>query len=130
MGIIFLIRSGADVHAKDHNGRSVSDLAYARFPHPWDMVGSMQGDVWDFALAVCGYNISDFRQGRCRKAHYGGYYNRQGFEELWAGHEHLCPYYDVEEDTGPCSDEEDEDEWETTGSEDEAMDPVGLEEEE
>ena len=126
MGIIVLIKHGADVYAKDHDGRSVSDVAYAA--QPWDYtgeLGSVQGDVWDFALASCGYDILTFRQGRRRKARHGKRYRRQDFEKLWEGQEHLCPYYYDEEnylsdeDSEACSDEGSEDGWATTDSEEE-----------
>jgi hypothetical protein len=138
MGIILLIQHGADVYAEDHLGRSPSDFAYCSGVKSCrEKLGSMRGDVWDFALAVCGYDISEFRSrhGRYRKARYGTSYTRQDFEELWQGQEHLCPYYDAEEDCSSdenmesYSDEEDEDEWATTDSEDEAVDAVDLQEE-
>lgn len=136
-GIILLIQHGADVYAEDQDGRSVSDIAYSRqHRHHFDNVelGCVWGDAWDFALAVCGHDISTFRQGRCRKASYGERYNRQHFEKLWEGHEHLCPYYYDEED---CLSEEDfkafseegsAEGWVTTDAEDEESDVVDLEE--
>lgn len=126
-GIILLIEHGADVHAEDAIGNSVSDTAYAR--HTYDRheerFGCVRGDVWDFALAMCGYNILDFRQGRIRKARYAEGYTRHDFELLWADQEHLCPYYEAEENCDPdtyassCTNEDSEDEWMTTDSEDE-----------
>ena len=141
-GIILLIKHGADVHAKNCWGQSVSDVAYdgsqIRF---LKRIGCIRGDVWDFSLAVCGYDISDFRPGGCRKAHYGAGYTRQDFEKLWEGREHLCPYYYDEEntsfdDTSSSSDgeseESDEDmeseaEW-VTDSGDEGSNVVDMEE--
>ncbi len=132
--IILLIKHDADVYAEDYSGWSVSDVAYnAESNRPYN--GSVRGDVWDFALAVCDHDISEFRRraGAPRKARYTSLYTRQDFEDLWAGHEHLCPYYDDEEDSfpnsgaGACSD--DEDEWCTTDSEDGVSDGVDVEEE-
>lgn len=129
-GIVLLIQHGADVYAEDYSGRSVSDVAY-RYGLSYELrekLGYPNEDVWDCALAVCGYNILDFRQHRCRKAHYGQIYKRQDFEKLWDGHEHLCPYYDDEEysimveASRVCSEEESEKEWMTTDSEDEGLD--------
>ncbi|KXX74908.1 hypothetical protein MMYC01_208950 [Madurella mycetomatis] len=151
MGIILLINHGADVYAKDRFGLSVSDIAYTE-DNSRRWLGSARGDIWDFALALSGYNISDFRQGRHRKARYGTAYTRQDFETLWAGHEHLCPYYDIEDyydedadsrvssddenDEGFTTDSEDEgfttdseDEGFTTDSEDGGVDVVDMEEE-
>lgn len=133
-GVILLIEHGADVYAENDTGKSVSDLAYAR--HTYDghekKVGCVRGDVWDFALAMCGYSILDFRQGRIRDARYGASYTRQDFKKLWAGQEHLCPYYDAEESCHPdtdaslCTNKDSEDEWVTTDSEDETMGVDGL----
>jgi hypothetical protein len=133
---ILLVNSGADVNAEDRFGRSVSDIAYAPFIDIMagtDETISARGDVWDFALAMCGNNISEFRQrARApRKARYSQFYTRQDFEDLWAGNKHLCPYYDDEEDgvldadAKACS--EDEDEWATTDSEGEGSDGEEVE---
>ena len=135
-GIIFLIKHGADVYAKDTHDRSISDMAYKDFrgdssEDTWR--GSSRGDVWDFCLAVTGYTVSEFRQGHPRKANYGTNYTRQDFEELWAGNEHLCPYYyDAEDepaDPVAPADDESEEEWATTDSEDGGSDVMDLDEE-
>ena len=96
-GLILLIQHRADVHAQDGFGNSVSTYAYMEPTGANRLVelSSVWGDVWDFALARCGYDISEFRHkhGAFRKARYTTRYTRQVFESLWAGHEHLCPYY-------------------------------------
>jgi hypothetical protein len=112
-GIILLIQNGADVHAQDHSGGSVSDYAYAGGPVRTNVqhLGGVWGDVWDSALAMCGYRISEFRRrhGGRRKACYKTVYTRQVFENVWEGYEHLCPYYhdqdDIEMDAADSEDE-------------------------
>lgn len=89
--IIYLIQQGADVFAENIEGQSVSDIAYS-LKFGWS------GDIWDCALARCGYDVSHFRLGRTRQAKYGPHYTRDDFEDLWSGAEHLCPYYDPQED--------------------------------
>jgi hypothetical protein len=132
-GIILLIKHGIDVYAEDHDGLSASDIADATPFYGDEDLGSAQGDVWDFALAACGYNISTFRQGRPRKARYREFYHREDFEKLWEGQEHLCPYYYHEqhsvsdEDSEACSDEDGGKGWVTTDSEYEGSDVVDLE---
>ncbi|KAK3361862.1 hypothetical protein B0T24DRAFT_498839, partial [Lasiosphaeria ovina] len=90
--IMYLINHGADPYAKDHFSKSVSTYAYTLRHYDFVRLGDIRGDVWDFALAVCGYDISEFRRGYPRKARYGSLYTRKHFEELWSGHEQLCPY--------------------------------------
>ncbi len=130
-GIIVLIRYGADVYAKNIYDRSASDMAYADYPDDSTWVGCARGDVWDFCLAVTNHNVSEFRQGRSRKAYYGRRYTRRDFEGLWAGHEHLCPYYyDAEDEpanSAAPSDDESEEEWVTTDSEDGGSEVIDLE---
>ena len=125
--IYLLIQLGADIRAEDRFGRSVAYRANAEYLGLVENKDDVEenccarGDIWDFTLAVCGYDISGFR----RKAHYGALYTRQDFKDLWAGLEHLCPYYNDEEnhfwdvDAGACSDDE---WWLTTDSEDEGSD--------
>lgn len=57
-------------------------------------LGSYGGDLWDFMLDTCGYEIMEFRKSHPRKAQYVGIYTRQDFELLWEGREHRCPYWD------------------------------------
>lgn len=135
-GMIFLIRNGVDVRATDKYDTSVSDLAYRPswnwYKPEYPRIGSVRGDVWDFCLASCGYDIAEFRQGRPRRVHYGAYYSREDFEELWAGKEHLCPYFNdpevPEEDPPPgwwedesLTDESDDEECESYKHEEESQ---------
>lgn len=103
--IVYLIQQGADVFAEDSQGQSVSDFAYRRDKYPWD-IDSVKGDIWDCALASCGHDITDFRRGRTRQDVYSRFYKREDFEDLWAGIEHLCPYYDLEDDVIYIPDED------------------------
>ncbi len=138
--IILLIKHGADVYAVDSWGHSVSDVAYRRWDRDRrDKIKSEQnrcarGDIWDFSLAVCGYDISEFRRTDPREVCYREEYTRQDFEDLWAGHENLCPYYDDEEnhlsDTGAVAGSDEAEEWFTSDSEDEGSDVDEVEEEE
>ena len=92
-GLVYLIQQGADVRAKDDIGVSVSDVAYGVDTRKLTFRSRIREDVWDCVLTICGYDISDFRR-RPRQAIYSPTYSRMDFEELWAGYEHLCPYYD------------------------------------
>ncbi|KAK3695846.1 hypothetical protein B0T22DRAFT_438783 [Podospora appendiculata] len=83
-----LVRNGVDIDARDHNGSSPSDIAYANVKRM-----SYAGDLWDSVLATCGYDVKQFRAAHPRKAHYIEGYKRGHFEHLWDGIEHLCPYY-------------------------------------
>ncbi|GAB1318058.1 hypothetical protein MFIFM68171_08268 [Madurella fahalii] len=89
--LTYLIQHGADVFAVDNLGRSVAEAAYTMLDY-FDT--SIHGDLWDVALAYCGFDVARFREtyGR-RVARYNHEYTRQVFEELWKGLEHLCPYY-------------------------------------
>ena len=95
-GIVYLIQQGADVRADDDYGVSVSDVAYGVPTRNLTFRSRIREDVWDCVLTICGYDISDFRRGP-RQAIYSPIYSRMDFEELWAGYEHLCPYYDDED---------------------------------
>lgn len=108
--IIYLIEQGADVFAQNTRSYSVSDVAY-QSDKLW---GSFRGDLWDCAVANCGYDVSEFRSGRTRQAVYTRRYTRDDFEDLWAGAEHLCPYYDLQEDDiylsdSSCDEDSDDD---------------------
>lgn len=96
-GLKYLIERGADVFAQNYEGRSVSDVAYGNGPDDGTIGNSFRGDVWDCALANSGLVISDFRR-RPRRAVYSNRYTRRHFEVLWARNEHLCPYYNDEDD--------------------------------
>ncbi|KAH7137398.1 hypothetical protein B0J13DRAFT_609452 [Dactylonectria estremocensis] len=90
----YLIQSGADPHAVDNHGRSVSDVAY------WSrgtrgQLGVFVGDLWDAVLQSCGFDISQFRSNtHRRKARYTKVYCRVDFEALWEQREAQCPYWD------------------------------------
>ncbi|KAK4164342.1 hypothetical protein QBC43DRAFT_288937 [Cladorrhinum sp. PSN259] len=97
--LIFLISKGADVYAKDNGGRSVSHMVYVQTC--FGTRGSCRRDLWDFALAVCGYDVFKVRGRFPRRAAYltGNLepwqnYTKGDFRNLWAGREHLCPYPD------------------------------------
>ncbi|RBR17122.1 uncharacterized protein FIESC28_06624 [Fusarium coffeatum] len=111
--LLFLLQRGADPHAKDNQGRSVSDVAYNQLGLRDEIEGSY-GDIWDAALHISGWNIVLFRrQNRRRKPRYNLFYTREDFEKLWKGRENECPYWDDipwpplepgEEDSDPDSD--------------------------
>lgn len=135
-GLMYLIQRGADVFAENEPGESVSHAAYNivyttdEEPHH----RAFREDVWDCVLANCGYDIYDFRP-HGRGAVYAKSYTRAHFEELWAGCEHLCPYYNDEEDavylTDSSGDLENDDEDGGTDHchEDEAMEEDSVAEE-
>jgi len=98
---ILLVNRGADIHAVDGLGRSVSDVAYSETClDVREKLGTYRGDLWDFVLDSCGYNIYEFRKTYPRKAKYDESYSRQDFELLWKDKEHRCPYWDDAE--WPC----------------------------
>ncbi len=125
--IILLIDHGADVRTENRFGRGPGDVAYERYTgrvHDEDDVNEIscaRADIWDFSLAMCGFDISGYRRG----ARYGALYTREDFKDLWAGYEELCPYYYDEEnhfsdaDDGAYSDDQ---WWLSTDSEDEGSD--------
>ena len=92
--LLYLINSGADVLAVDNAGKSVSDYAYSRNDNDksCDLDG-YRGDLWDLALARCGYDIYEMREKHPHAPRYRRRYSRCGFEMLWNGFEDLCPYY-------------------------------------
>ncbi|MBE3044004.1 ankyrin repeat domain-containing protein [Candidatus Bathyarchaeota archaeon] len=113
-GQIYLIQRGADPFAENLYGDSVSQEAYDKLSsvHAPLHIQRLSEDVWDCVLANCGYDIDDFRT-RPRRAVYTKHYTRAHFEQLWEGCEHLCPYYEDEEDavylTDSSEDLEDDD---------------------
>ncbi|SPO06532.1 uncharacterized protein DNG_09222 [Cephalotrichum gorgonifer] len=127
-GLIYLIRNGADVLAKNNDGISVSQAAYRPYASGlWktvkkDNIGGFSGDLWDCALASCGFDVPTFRRGFARRSDYTELYTREHFEILWEDREHLCPYYHDDEseiqNLVECMDDEDASEWTTTDSED------------
>ncbi|KAL9083914.1 MAG: hypothetical protein Q9165_008321 [Trypethelium subeluteriae] len=58
-------------------------------------LGGYRGNLWDAALARCGYDINRFREEAVhpRKPRYAPEYTRGYFEQLWEGFESHCPYY-------------------------------------
>ncbi|KAI0098058.1 ankyrin repeat-containing domain protein [Nemania sp. FL0031] len=101
--LVYLVRHGADVFASDNSGTTVSQIAYAEntccnWQESYCWCGSYRGDLWDFILHLCGYNILDFRMScHPRRARYTSLYTRQAFEELWKDREDQCPYWDDNE---------------------------------
>ncbi|KAK3342067.1 hypothetical protein B0T25DRAFT_511599 [Lasiosphaeria hispida] len=109
----FLIRKGADVCAKDNDGRSVSHVAYS--PTCWDQEmepWSYRGDLWDAVLDASGHDIWDFRRGYPRTARYTTNYTRRDFEALWKGREERCPYWNDTHWSSPLDDETSSDKFE------------------
>lgn len=95
---IFLIKKGISVHAVDDEGQTVSMVANSINPSKWypsKWYGSYRGDLWDAALAACGYDLKEFRKDYPRVvAHHFRRYDRGDFETLWQGMGHLFPYWD------------------------------------
>lgn len=94
--LTFLIQHGADTLACDHHQNTVSMRAYLPNENDnyYSSKGSYRGDLWDAALVICGYELTDFRASYPRVARYNKNYSREDFERLWLGKEHLCPYWD------------------------------------
>ncbi|KAL9118919.1 MAG: hypothetical protein Q9187_004526 [Circinaria calcarea] len=59
--LIDLIKAGADVHAKDNSGRTVSEVAY-RWRGRWPDSPSTPRS-WESALTACGFDAEEFRRG-------------------------------------------------------------------
>lgn len=103
--ISLLVDSGADVYARDFDDVSVSEARYIQDGQiSLNFINSSEGDIWDNVLARQGYNIAEFRKGWPRVAKYSTgnpwwyhNYEREDFELLWEGMEHLCPYYHMPE---------------------------------
>jgi ankyrin repeat protein len=99
--LIFLVRRGADVRARNNLGWSVSDMAYAPVcdqsacynRSTSRRYGSYRGDMWDVVLVACGYSLGEFRASWPRKVTLDFEYSREHFEKLWHGREALCPYW-------------------------------------
>lgn len=93
--VLLLIRAGAEISATSFRGTTTSQMAY-RKGTAWkaEMRGSYGGDLWDAVLSERGYDVLEFRKGFPRKPIYTDDYTRRGFEDLWRGREHCCPYYD------------------------------------
>lgn len=104
-GLAYLLDHGANPFAIDDMDVSVSELAY----FDTDRGSSRMGDVWDAVLADFGFGIADFRREYPRVPRYCRFYTRRDFEELWVGREHLCPYYDDDEEIWITDEESDQD---------------------
>ena len=89
--LVFLIRNGADIDAVDDQGICLRECAYAP-GHDNDV--SVWGDLWDRVLVECGYDLLARRKAFSRRPAYTKKYPRKDFEEIWAGWECYCPYYD------------------------------------
>ncbi|KAK7398438.1 hypothetical protein QQX98_012189 [Neonectria punicea] len=94
--LVYLIRQGADPSAVDHHDNTVAMRAYLpkENDNQYSSKGSYRGDLWDAAVAICGYDLKQFRASYSRVPRYNKSYSRQDFERLWLGHESLCPYWD------------------------------------
>ncbi|KAI8665653.1 hypothetical protein LRP88_03841 [Fusarium phalaenopsidis] len=94
--LVYLIRQGADPSAVDHHDNPVAMRAYLpnENDNQYSSKGSYRGDLWDAAVAICGYDLKQFRASYPRVPRYNKSYSRQDFERLWLGHESLCPYWD------------------------------------
>ncbi|RSL41948.1 hypothetical protein CEP54_015656 [Fusarium duplospermum] len=94
--LVYLIRQGADPSAIDHHDNTVAMRAYLpnENDNQYSSKGSYRGDLWDAAVAICGYDLEQFRASYPRTARYNKNYSRPDFERLWLGHESLCPYWD------------------------------------
>ncbi|KAI8626900.1 ankyrin [Xylariaceae sp. FL1651] len=91
-----LVMRGADVYARDHLGQSVCEVAYSDKDFQYGKRGSYIGDLWDYVLHSCGYDIAEFRRNNQRRSNYTENYTRQDFETLWKGREGQCPYWNDE----------------------------------
>lgn len=88
-----LMEAGADILTRDDEGRSIWETAIEN-----QQQGSYARDALDSVLVSYGYHaeVSRFAEELPRHAIYRDWYSRDDFEKLWAGNEHLCPYYDDE----------------------------------
>lgn len=92
--LIYLVRQGADVYAKDNWGMSVSHVAYSPSCQDFEFeTHSYRGDLWDSVLDACGYDLREFRKGYPRTAEYTSSYSYSDFQALWKGREERCPYF-------------------------------------
>ncbi|KAF4445333.1 hypothetical protein F53441_10882 [Fusarium austroafricanum] len=96
--LILLIKQGADIFAVDHHQHTVSMRAYLpnSNDNQYSSKGSYRGDLWDAALAICGYDIQRHRNSYPRVPRYNKSYRRIDFERLWEGYEAACPYWNDE----------------------------------
>ncbi|KAH7031571.1 ankyrin repeat-containing domain protein [Microdochium trichocladiopsis] len=98
--IELFLKANVDMYSRDCEGFTAADLAYHWCANDWrtEWHGGSPGDIFDAALARCGFDIERFRRtsGQARKARYTDDYQRRDFERLWTGFEHLCPYWNDE----------------------------------
>ena len=92
--LVYLLQQGADPYVQDDEGQTASDIAY-NTPGLTGVSGT-DGDIWDAALYISGYDVAEFRAIRRRRPRYNNSYTRQIFEELWKGREDECPYWNDE----------------------------------
>jgi len=90
--IVLLIQRGANIFTTDNFSRSIFDVAYDCNHNGGFPQGGYRGDLWDAALAQCGYD-KYIREPEDRVCHYTWTYTKEGFGRLWKGREHLCPYF-------------------------------------
>ncbi|RSL45896.1 hypothetical protein CEP54_014092 [Fusarium duplospermum] len=83
--LVQLIKNGADVDATNHDGNSVTDLAFHHLD-PQSTLGTYPADLWACSLAACGYNVFvDFQNGQPRLPRFDSRYTSKDFETLWDG---------------------------------------------
>ena len=97
--LLSLIKSGADVDAVDDHGVCVTEHAYTYGQDfTFTNLAGRLGDLWDHVLVRCGYDLFARRTAFPRRPSYSDSdsekYSRKEFEEIWAGWESYCPYYD------------------------------------
>ena len=88
--LLLLARCGADIDAVNTRGVSVTEYAYIHE----SVRHGFSGDLWDRLLVERGYDLLPRRKAFPRRPTYTVLYPRSGFEEIWAGWEQHCPYYD------------------------------------
>ena len=89
--LLLLIQKGADIDAVDDIGICVTEYAYTR-GHDFDNGGV--GDIWDRVLVEFHRDLLASRKACPRRPDYDRYYSGNDFEDLWAGCEQECPYFD------------------------------------
>ncbi|RMJ15876.1 hypothetical protein CDV36_004478 [Fusarium kuroshium] len=83
--LVQLIKNGADVNAANHNGDSVTDLAF-HHRDPQSTLGTYPADLWACSLAACGHNVFvDFQNSQPRLPRFDSQYTSKDFEALWDG---------------------------------------------
>ncbi|EEU33609.1 uncharacterized protein NECHADRAFT_89312 [Fusarium vanettenii 77-13-4] len=81
--MVELIQCGADVYAKDHIGRSLTELAFYCSGSE-GLLGTYPADLWSCSLVACGYDVFGNIQGRQpRLPRFGTLYKKIHFRTLW-----------------------------------------------